>query len=331
MHSGFFGTGNAAVQHSLDRMHRERLMAILAWCASGALATGACHRENTYEGHPVVYWYTALRDTSGIVRAHAAELVAQAAPDHPETIARLLDALTTESDSSVHVALAGALADVVTRSGRTTDVVEPLAKLTHDEHETVRIAAVTALARATAASPAATPLPTPTVEAFVTMLRDPSHHIRAAAAEAVGTLATARPDASAVFVDPIARTALEDRIFYVRLAAVEAFVHLPSGDSVALAVYRHALHEDWPDMTTTTLRALARSPRLAAVLVDSISGLLRSDDLVTRELTLKALEAGITTSNRARVSAALDRVRSDPDSSVRAKAREALTGIGGRP
>ena len=286
------------------------------------IAQASCHSEPDYEGRALVDWYALLASQDAATRAHAADIVAREAPEHPETLRRLLDALVTESDSSVHTVLAGALAEVVRRSGHEADVREPLIKLTKDSHETVRIAAGTALARAVAASRA--PLPQEVVSALMTLLDDKNYDVRAGAAAAIGILGEARPSVGGVFSERLGALVLQDRIFWVRLQALEAFTKVPTVDSTAVQVYRRALQEDWPDMETLALRGMIRSPGVARVFADSLVRFISSDDPATRRLAAQALGIASATERSPRIIAALERATSDPDTSVQSAAREAL-------
>ena len=286
------------------------------------IAQASCHSEPDYEGRALADWYALLTSQDAATRAHAADIVAREAPDHPETLRRLLDALATESDSSVHTVLAGALAEVVRRSGHEADVREPLTKLTKDSHETVRIAAATALARAVAAS--RDPVPQQVVSALMTMLDDKNYDVRAGAAAAIGILGEGRPSVAGVFSERLGALVLHDRFFWVRLQALEAFTKVPTTDSTAVQVYRRALQEDWPDMQTLALRGMMRSPGVARVFADSLVRLISSDDPATRRLAVQALGVASATERSDRIMAVLERATSDPDTSVQSAARVAL-------
>jgi hypothetical protein len=94
-----------------------------------------------------------------------------------------------------------------------------------------------------------------------------------------------------------------------------------------IAVYAHALHEDWPDLTAISLRGIAKSERVAVILADSISPLLASDDPLVRELAARAIGVGGPAVRRARIVSALQRVAADRDSSARVAAIDALAHI----
>lgn len=290
----------------------------------------ACHREPDYDGRPLAEWFTALSSRDASTRARAADVVARAAPHHPETVRRLLDALASESDSSVHVVLAGALAEVVRTNGATPEVVVSLAKLATDEHESVRMVAAIAVARAVAASPSSDPVPQSAFAALAAMMNDPVDEVRIAAVDAVGIIARARPADAAAFADSLARLIRQDRTLYVRIRALDAFAHTPSADSLALAIYALALRDRWVDMPRTVLRALPAQPRLASVLTDSIARFLNSDDQETRYLAIAALEAAAAGPEGRTAIAWLERARTTRDSSLRLATEEALRRIRGR-
>ena len=310
-------------------MSRPRNAGLLTTTVILAITASACHRENSYEDYRLSHWYDALRDTSALVRAHAAEVVARAAPEHPETLRRLLDALARESDSSVHVTLAGALGEVVQRSGSTSDVISSLELLTHDVHETVRITALYAVARAIVALPPNAPPPTAALATIDSSLRHVDHETRLVAAEGMGRIAAAHPAWSRSFAGSVASVVQRDPVTYVRLKALEAFVRVPKNDSLAIVVYANALHDHWPDVTTTVLRALANSPGPAAVLADSVVPLLDSDDAAVRALTARAIASAGLRVARPNIIASLKRVSADRDSTVRAAVHEALLRLRG--
>jgi HEAT repeat protein len=270
-----------------------------------------------------------LNSADPAIRAQAARIVADAAPDHPETVRRLLDALGTESDSTVHIELAGALADVVQRSGRDAEVIPSLIKLSADSHGTVRVAAAMALARSAGASTAPV---APAVDSVLRhVLRDPDLHVRAGGATAIGALARGRPQAAVSFAPDIAGLAMSDRVVIVRLDALEAFTLIPASDSLVTAVYRHALRDEWPQIPTIAVRAISNSAHLAGLLGDSVVPLLSSEDLLTRYMVVKALASATAVGQNTGAVAGLRRAASDPDSGVRAAAKDALTRLGVRP
>jgi HEAT repeat protein len=288
-----------------------------------------CHGEPEYEGHPIADWYAALNSRSPETRAQAARIVAEAAPDHPETVGHLLDALRTEADSSVHIALAGALGDVVQRSGRANEAIPSLIAMTSDEHQTVRLAAAIALARSLASSTAA--VSQAADHALRRMLNDSDHDIRAGGADAIAALARGKPMAAAAFDQDIARLATADPVVIVRLEALQAFTSMAAPDSLALHVYQHALRDEWPRMAVITVATVDTIPRLAAPLAEDIIPLLKSDDLLARHLAVKALESAASVHKVPTVLDALRRAEEDPDSSVQARAKQALTAVGERP
>lgn len=299
-----------------------------AWFAMAVLASvAACHREEAYDGQPIAYWYSALTDTAPAVRAHAADVVSHAAAEHPETIRRLLAAIQVESDTAVHVVLASAIGEAVSKSGLSPAVTSALTRLTTDEHEDVRKAAAIALARGVVASPEDVPIDPIVASAYLSMFRAPDDETRAVAAEAVGAIARTHPTSVATFARPLADLARHDRVLIVRLKALEAFANLASPDSVATSVYASALRDGWPDMATTTLRGLSRAPSVAAGLVDSVLPLLSNDDVVTRVLAVRALEAATRAKTQSNAVAALRRAAADKDSSVSSAASLALKGV----
>ena len=313
-----FGSSGFGKRRAMRKATRARL-ARLAWIV-GVLF--ACHREPDYEGRPLADWYGLLSSTDASIRAHAAEIIAREAPDHPETLPRLLDALATESDSSVHSVLAIALADVVQRSGQSADVIPALTKLTRDSHETVRISAATALARSAAVSTDA--IPASVDSAFNEMIMSNEYETRAAGVQAIGIVAQRRPDQTVRFTEAIANLTLTDRVFWVRLKALESFIAMRPPDSLAIRVYRHALQENWTDMQQLTARGLIRAPRIANALADSVVGLLRADDSETRILTIQALDSSRAAARSQLVRVELSRLTADADTSVQNSAKRAL-------
>ena len=299
-------------------------LVVLAVCASAA---ASCHRENTYEGAPLAHWYEALADTSAQGRAKAAEIIANAAADHPETARRLLDALKTESDSTVHSALARALGEVVRRSGYSGEVLGSLATLTRDEHLSVRIQALAAIGQAIAGAPGTVSPPADATEALVSALSDPNWDVRITAAQAAEKIAIAHPDRATVFAAPLANRVLTDRVSYVRQLSFQAFTRLATSDSLAIPVYRAALAEDWPDLVKRSLTGMMARPATAAALTDAIIPLVGSDDHVVRMLAVRALGAAGGNQRAPALLTALRRATGDRDSAVRAAAAAALAKV----
>jgi hypothetical protein len=302
---------------------RTRLLAAVA----SAILIPGCHSEPDYDGRPIAAWYADLRDTSAAKRAHAAEIIAQAAPDHPESVDRLLAALESESDTSLHVILANALGDAVSKHDPSPAVFASLARLTADEHQSVRTAAAIALARVVNASPANQPISTQAANALTAMFQAADDETRAAAADAVGAIASVRPNDAVPFARSLGQLVRADPVLLVRLDALQAFVRIPTSDDVAVPVYASAIHDGWPSMVSTAMKGLGRAPRVAGLLVDSILPVLQSDDVVTRIMAIRAL-AAIPAKASLQTTRALQRAAVDRDSMVQAEARLALKGLG---
>lgn len=317
-------------RHIPSEQARRGLRNRLALVGSiGALVVLAgCHSEQDYDGRPIASWYGDLRDTSAAKRAHAAEIIAQAAPDHPESVERLLAALESESDSSLHVILANALGDAVSKHGPSPAVFTSLVRLTSDDHQSVRTSAAIALARVVNASSKEQPIAPQVSAAFTTMFLAPDDESRAAAADAIGAIALVRPADVTSFAEPLGRLVRGDASLLVRLSALEAFVRLSTSDEVAIPVYASALHDGWPAMQSTAVKALARSPRVAGALADSIVPLVKNEDIVTRVMAIRALAGVENATPSSRVVAALQAVTADRDSTIQAEARSALKTLG---
>ena len=230
---------------------------------------------------------------------------------------------------SVHVILAGALGEVVQRSGSTNDVVLALVPLTRDSHESVRTASVFALSRAIAASNRNSPPPAAAIASLKAALQADDHDMRIVGAEAIGRIALVHPEWTTSFAEPLAAAIQRDRVTYVRQRSLDAFIHVPSPDSLRIVTYRSALHDDWPNITKTALRGISLSASAAAVLADSIVHLLQSDDSETRALTANAMASAGPAAARPAILAGLSRAISDRDSTVSDAARMALLRIKG--
>lgn len=292
-----------------------------------ALLSIGCHREPDYDGHPLEYWFGALSDADAVTRAQAADIVAREAPQHPETVSRLLAALRSESDTTVHAVLVRALGDAVSTSGGSPGVVGSLIELMRDEHQSVRNSAAMALARIEATASDGLSPDSPIVAGYAAMLRSPDEHSRAAAADAMGIIVAERPTTSGLFANQLADVARTDKILLVKLSALRAFSQIRTADSVAIAVYASAFGDGFPEMATIALRTLANIPSVAAALSDSSTRLLGSDDLMTRILAVRALEAAARANSAPKILEALQRATADRDSLVQETARAALKGV----
>lgn len=307
-------------------MRREsRLRAAVA----ALVIVAACHSEPNYDGRPIAAWYADLLDPSAAKRAHAAEIIAQAAPDHPESVDRLLAALESESDTSLHVVLANALGDAVSKRGPSPAVFASLVRLTTDDHQSVRTAAAIALARVVNASPTDQPIPAQVASALAAMFQAPDDETRAAAADAVGAIASARPNDAVPFAPALGKLVRADPVLLVRLEALQAFVRIPVSDDLAVPVYTSAIRDGWPSMVSTAMSGLGRTPRVAGILADSIAPVLSTEDPVTRILAIRALAAAVPAQANGQVMRALQRATADPDSTVQTEARRALKNLGG--
>lgn len=308
---------------------RRRTTWYAALAALLILQSAACHRENTYEGQPLAHWYAALADTNTLVRSQAARIVSQAAPEHPETVRRLLDALTAESDSTVHAALAEALGEVVGKNPNSPEIMQSIVALTRDQHESVRIAAIAAVGHALTTSPPGTALNPAGEEVLRSSLRDLNHHIRIASAEAIRGMTRTRSAEMTSLAPDVAERVLSDRVLYVRLVSLEAFTHLESTDSLAVLVYGAALRDDWTDMSRFALRGMMHRPTVIAGFAESIAAKLRDEDQEIRTLSANALGDAGPRAARPFVIEGLKRASTDRDSTVRSAASAALLRLRG--
>jgi len=266
-------------------------MPALALAAIAVSAAACGHREDDHSGQPIVAWYGKLRSPDPRVREQAANVIASAAPDHPETLNALLAALETEGDSDVHVVLAGALGAL---GPSAASAVPALVRLTRDDHEEVRSAAVALLPRIGIASPAV-------LSGLQGALRDRSHDVRAAAADAIGVAARSDSGAARAMVSALT-TAMNDPIGYVRWRAMRTLAVLPAPDSLVLPLFARGLTDDFSKVRTAACVGAGRRGSRAASLEPVLRRLstAREDDEETREAcgaALRSLTTGTSISS----------------------------------
>ena len=280
----------------------------------GALGvSNACAREEQYHGRPLEYWVQALHDSNPKVRAEAIDAIAEAAPRSSRTVNILLDALSSESDSSLHPVFANALGQL---RGVAAPAVRRLIALLSDSHIEIREAAAEALGNIGAPAVEAVP-------ALSAALRDCCHDVRAAAADALGRMG---PTASAAV--PALSAALSDPISWVRLKSVEALVAIHSKSPIALAAFERALSDSREEVRAVAATGVAQFGGDAARTVPMLARLLTTDPYpVVRVAGAHALgELGAVSRSAL---PELQRAQRDSDFAVRRAVRDALGRIGG--
>ena len=273
----------------------------------------ACAREERYHDRPLEYWVQALHDSNPQLRAEAIEAIAEAAPRSSRTVNILLDALNSESDSSLHPVFANALGRL---RGVAAPAVPRLIALLSDSHIEIREAAAEALGNIGAPAVAAVP-------ALSATLRDCCHDVRAAAADALGRIG---PPASAAV--PALSGALSDPISWVRLKSVEALVAIHSGSPVALAAFERALSDSREEVRAVAATGVSQFAGDAARAVPMLARLLTTDPYpMVRIAGANALgELGAISRSAL---PELQRAQRDSDFAVRRAVRDALVRIGG--
>lgn len=273
----------------------------------------ACAREERYHDRPLEYWVQALHDSNPQIRAEAIEAVAEAAPRSSRTVNILLDALSSEADSSLHPVFANALGQL---RGVAAPAVPRLIALLSDSHIEIREAAAEALGNIGAPAVAAVP-------ALSATLRDCCHDVRAAAADALGRMG---PSASAAV--PALSASLSDPISWVRLKSVEALVAIHSGSPIALAAFERALSDSREEVRAVAATGVSQFGGAAARTVPILAHLLTTDPYpMVRIAGAHALgELGL--SSRSALPE-LQRAQRDSDFAVRRAVRDALVRIGG--
>ena len=290
---------------------RRAWRALLVTLGTLGLVT-ACQAEDLYHDKPLEYWVAALRSPDPAVRAEAVEAIGEASPRTTKTVDLLLNALATESDSSLHPKFASAL-------GRLGEAAAPavprLAELLRDDHEEVREAAAAALGNiGPAASPAA--------GALARALRDCCHDVRAGAAEALGRVGPGASDAVPALVE-----ALGDPISWVRLQSATALVAIKPQSRDAADGFTRALGDSREEVRAVAAIGLSQYGTSAANVVPALRPLLANDPYpAVRVAVAKALGA-IGPPARAALPELLSAQR-DTDFAVRAAVRDAIAKIG---
>lgn len=240
----------------------------------GALVS-SCHREEKYDGRTVAEWYVVLGSNSPAERSHAATIIAQSAADHPESGEALLRALSAETDPTVHMTLAGALAKVPPSA----ESASALQRLMRDEHPSVRIAAVEALASVARRSRSDRARLTSVI---ALSLRDVDHDVRLGAARALATAIDGDTALVVIGLPALQRVALLDPISSVRDEVVGILATLPIPDSAFVAVVGERLEEYSASTQLAALRWIAQHPHLRNKYLASLRKLAISDDYRVR-------------------------------------------------
>lgn len=227
-----------------------------------------CDRVENHGGRPMSYWIGELTSTDTLRRRQSAEAFAHDAPNTPEAVGALLNALATEGEADVHATLAEALSAL---GPDAVNAVPALSRLVRDEHLVVRLRAVSALGRIGARSTSAIP-------ALVEALADNEHDVRAAAADALAATGPAAASATPALVALLQH----DRIGWVRLRAATALGAIHSDPSRVVPALAARLAEDWPVMRIQALQSLAAYGAEAAAVSSGIEAATRDSVVEVR-------------------------------------------------
>lgn len=241
------------------------------------LVGSGCQPAENHGGQPMSYWIANLTSPDSTLRHRAAEAFAHDAPNSPEAVAALLQALGTEQEADVHATLADALSAI---GPDAVAAVPTLTRLLHDEHVAVRQRAAVALGTVGAGS-------TVTVPALVSALGDPDHDVRAAAA---GALEHIGPAASPA-VGPLVSLLKNDRIGWVRLRAAAALGAIHAEPGVVVPALARQLGDDWGEMRRQALVSLAAFGPAASDASSAIQARTRDTVSDVREAALRTARA----------------------------------------
>lgn len=240
------------------------------------LAVG-CRREVEHEGRPIEYWISQMTSSDSLVRHRAIDAFAHDADRSPAAARALLAVLATERETHVHATIADALGLL---GPDAVDAVPALIRLLDDEHEIVRVRAVSALGRIGPASPRVVP-------ALARALRDRDHDTRATAAESLGAMGPAADAA----VPGLLQMARGDRIGFARLQATIALGRIRSRAVDVLPALASARDSDWPMLREASYDAIGRYGREAAPMRDALRAGLRDSVPEVRLAATRALRA----------------------------------------
>ena len=284
----------------------------------------------------------AAGDPSAVVRAEAIDALGRvgepAADAAPELVAALsADADETRRRAAVAIGRVKAAAAVA---------VPPLAGALQDTSPAVRAAAAAALGEYGEAARAAVP-------ALVGLLQDREEEVRAAAAAAVGKVGVLCEESTQALVEGLAS---DDTVVRARTAEALGTIGEMAGDAAPALV--EALEDDNDRVRAKAVEALGKmGESVAEVAVPKLTRMLRDDDDWVRALAAEALgQMGESAEDaapallrslrhpnplvRANAAEALGRLKADAaraaleeacgdaDAGVRARAVEALAGLG---
>lgn len=286
---------------------RRRCATLLAL----AFALG-CQDEEKYHDKPLEYWVAALRNPNPAVRAEAVEAIAEASPRTTKTVDLLLNALATESDSSLHPVFAHALGQL---GEAAAPAVPRLAELLRDDHREIREAAAAALGNIGSAASAAVP-------ALARALDDCCHDVRAGAAEALGRIGPAASDAVPALIE-----ALDDPISWVRLQSAEALVSIRPRSRDAAAAFTRALRDPREEVRAAAAKGLSQFGASAADALPALGHLLSTDPFPTVRIAAAKALGDMAPASRSELRN-LMAAQSDSDFAVRAAVRDAIAKIG---
>ena len=271
-----------------------------------------CAREERYHDKPLEYWVAALRSPDAATRAEAVDAISEASPRTRKTVDLLLNALSAESDTTLHPVFAQAL-------GRLGEAAAPavprLAALLRDDHLAIREAAAVALGNIGSAASAAVP-------DLARALRDCCHDVRAEAAEALGRIGPAASGAAPALIE-----AMSDPVSWVRLQSAEALVVIgPRSEAMATAFTR-ALGDPREEVRATAATGLARSGVPTSGTLATLAHLLSTDPYPAVRIAAANALGAMTPASRAQLPTLMAAQR-DSDFTVRAAVRDAIAKIG---
>jgi HEAT repeat protein len=268
----------------------------------------ACGGEERYHDKPLEYWVAALRSSDAAIRAEAVDVIAEASPRTKETVDLLLNALSAESDTSLHPKFAQALGRL---GSAAAPAVPQLATLLRDDHIEIREAAAIALGNIGPAAASAVP-------DLTRALRDCCHDVRAEAAVALGRIGQPAIDAVPALIE-----AMNDPISWVRLQSVEALVTLQPRTQAVISAYTRALADTREEVRAAAAIGLSKTGASTSSALSSLARLLSTDPYPAVRIAAATALGALAPASRSELQVLMT-AQSDSNFAVRAAVRDAI-------
>ena len=265
--------------------------------------------DRAYRGRSARQWASQLSASSTRDRIAAAEALYHIAPRSNEVVVALVAAMR-DTSGEVQSSAAVALSTVGVRA------VPGLIEALGDDHESVRMIALTLLAeRGADAAPAA--------PAIARLLADVSEQVRLAAAQALQRIGPAARDA-----EPSLLKAARQGSPSLRAAALQALIANDAEPQPLTPVLERALHDSIAAIRSAAVKSAVASRILPTDALAMIIPLTNDRDATVRQAAFRGLGRLLGSPNtEARARALLLKGTTDSNTTVRDIARRALTPV----